>query len=308
VTSTAAPAPSSATVAAEPMVALDGVSKRYRSEGRARALREIGQSRRAQDHWAVREATLHVAAGEVVGVIGRNGSGKSTLLRLAAGLTRATAGSVRVGGSVGALVSLGGSFQGTLTGAENALTAAILAGVPRREARRNLERIAAWAELEDHMDQPLRTYSDGMRLRLAFATAVHARHPVLVIDEVLSVGDLRFQQKCVEWLHTARDRGCAVLVASHDLSQVEQLCGRAVWMDEGRIRLVGPPEEIVDEYRSGMRRGAPEQPGSIPGTIRRGDRSVEVTGVRLLDGRTTTGGAADERPADAGRDRSRRPA
>ena len=260
------------------------VGKRYRRPtiGR-RTVRDLSTLRPGEEHWALRDVSFTVTAGETVGLVGPNGSGKSTLLRLVAGLSRPTAGTVVVRQQVSGLLTLGEGFQALLSGEENALTGAILAGLTRREAKRRLPAIAAFAELEDHMDQPLRTFSDGMRLRLAFSVAVHVDPELLLIDEILAVGDLRFRERCLGRLEELKGRGVTVVLASHDLSQVRRLCQRALWLSEGTLRLDAPADEVADVYHLAMH--APPEPAAPGDAIRLGGREVEVIAVRVLDHR-----------------------
>ena len=263
------------------------VSKRYRriSTGVPRSLRTFYERAPRVDHWALRGVSFSVTRGETVGILGRNGSGKSTLLRVLSGITRPTTGEIVVRRRAHALLSLGEGLHPLLSGEENALTTAMLAGLTRREARRRLPDIAAFAELEAHMDQPLRTFSDGMRLRLAFAAAIHVDPEILLIDEILSVGDLRFQQKCFGYLQQLQGAGATIVVTSHDLRQILQLCQRALWLANGELRHLGETTEVVERYENAMNEGVPVREPWPEGGSRHGTGEVEVVNVRLLDGR-----------------------
>ena len=273
-------------------IELESVSKRYRRTTAEvpRSLRTLPDWGPRVEHWALKDVSLSVFRGETVGLVGKNGSGKSTVLRLLAGLTRPTRGEVRIARRVSGLLTLGEGLHPLLTAEENALTGAILAGLSRRQALQRLPSIAAFAELEDHMGQPLRTFSDGMRLRLAFAVAVHVDPEILLIDEVLAVGDLRFQQKCFDFLQGLQAAGVTVVVASHDLGQIRRLCNRALWLADGRARLVGDAGEVADRYENAMNEGLPEREPGPHGGIRHGTGEVEIVGVRLLndEGRPVT--------------------
>jgi lipopolysaccharide transport system ATP-binding protein len=229
--------------------------------------------------------SFHVAKGETIGLLGPNGSGKSTLLRLLAGLTRPTQGSVVVRGQLGALLTLGEGFHPLLSGEENAITGGVLAGLGVREARRRLKDIAAFAELEHALDRPLRTYSDGMRLRLAFAVAIHVDPEVLLVDEVLAVGDLAFRQKCLSRMEELQAEGVTIVVASHDLSELERTCARAIWLDGGRLRELGAVADVVERYEEAMHERMPPPTISAEGKLRVGSREVEIVAIRLLDAR-----------------------
>lgn len=265
-------------------VTVAGVGKRYRRDpsGRPRTLRSMPEWRARTDSWALRDVSFDVGRGETVGLIGGNGSGKSTMLRLLAGLTRPTEGRVEVHGRVSGLLSLGDGVHPLLSGEENALTLALLGGLTARQARARLPDIATFAELEAEMDQPLRTYSSGMRLRLAFATAVAIEPEILLVDEILSVGDLRFQEKCLVRLEEMQSVGVTIVVTSHYMAQVRRLCSRVVWLSGGQRRAVGPVDEVVDRYERAMTDGVPSVAGS-DGSVRMGSGEVEIVGVRLLD-------------------------
>jgi lipopolysaccharide transport system ATP-binding protein len=261
-----------------------GVSKLYRRPVVGhRTLRDLSTLRPGWPHWALEDVSFSVEKGETLGLVGPNGSGKSTLLRVLAGLSRPTRGRVTVERQVSGILTLGEGFQPLLSGEENALTGAILAGRTRGEARERLPSIAAFAELEEHMDQPLRTFSDGMRLRLAFSVAIHVEPEILLIDEILSVGDLRFQDKCIDRIVELQASGATVVLASHDLAQVRRLCDRVLWLAEGRVRLDAHASDVTELYELAMHAG-PETPDSSS-EIRFGNREVEILAVRVLDHR-----------------------
>jgi lipopolysaccharide transport system ATP-binding protein len=268
-------------------VEAEAVSKRYvrLSTGARRSLRTLPARQKKVEQWALRDVSFHVAKGETIGLLGPNGSGKSTLLRLLAGLTRPTQGSVVVRGQLGALLTLGEGFHPLLSGEENAITGGVLAGLGVREARRRLSDIAAFAELEHALDRPLRTYSDGMRLRLAFAVAIHVDPEVLLVDEVLAVGDLAFRQKCLSRMEELQGEGITIVVASHDLSELERTCARAIWLDGGRLRELGAAGDVVERYEEVMHERMPPPTISAEGKLRVGSREVEIVAIRLLDAR-----------------------
>jgi lipopolysaccharide transport system ATP-binding protein len=254
-----------------------------------------GQARR----WALQDVTLTVAAGESVGLVGHNGAGKSTLLRLGSGLGRPTRGTVRTPPGTVAVLALGESFDLSLSGAENAVTAALVAGVPERRARDLLPEVLAFAELEAFAEMPVRAYSSGMRLRLAFGVVAQLRPAALLLDEVLAVGDAHFQAKCLERVHAFRAGGASLLLASHDLAQVAGECDRAVWLEHGRVREEGPAADVVEAYRTAALRethertpapGPGDDPALVPGETRFGDREVELAAVQL-NGRPAVEGA-----------------
>jgi lipopolysaccharide transport system ATP-binding protein len=233
--------------------------------------------RRAPKRWALKDVSFEVAAGQSVGLIGGNGAGKSTLLRLAAGLGAPTRGGVRVDDHAAAVLSLGDTLHPSLTGSENAVTAAVIAGLSRAEARRRLPAMLEFAELEDVADAPLRTYSDGMKLRLAFSVVAQLEPRVLLVDEVLAVGDLRFQAKCLARVRELRERGTTVLMASHDLSLVRRECGQVAWLNAGHLMAYGETDAVVGQYEEAAReRARAATPAANPGdgALRLGDNRV----------------------------------
>lgn len=270
----------------DPQIVVNGVSKRFRRDpgGRPRLPRSIRELRGwawRPEQWALRDVSFTVERGETVGLVGTNGSGKSTMLRLLAGLTRPTTGTVAVQGRASALLTLGDGISPLLTGEENALTLGLLAGLTRRQLRERMDDIAEFSELGRALRDPVRTYSSGMSLRLAFATAIHVDPEVLIVDEILAVGDLRFQRKCHDRMEALQSRGVTIVVASHDLDQVRRFCQRALWVEQSRLRDVGPADEVVGRYEHAMA----ERSGSTrrsDGTVRSGTGEVEITAVRLI--------------------------
>ncbi len=271
------------TAPGRPVIEVRNVGKRYlRTGGAGGSLRSLGELRARSPHWALRDVSLTVREGEALGIIGVNGAGKSTLLRLLSGLTAPTRGTITRASRISGLLTLGESFQPLLSGEENAMTAAILAGLTRREARARLPAIAAFAELEDVMDQPLRTYSDGMRLRLGFAVSITAAPRVLLIDEVLAVGDLRFRDKCLTRLRELHEQESVTLIlTSHELEQVEAMCTRAIWLSDGTVAAEGPPAEVVERYRRSVTTASGDVAVLAGGGQRQGDGAVEIESVRL---------------------------
>jgi homopolymeric O-antigen transport system ATP-binding protein len=237
-----------------PVIRLEKVSLRYRiPRERIRSLKEYA-IRRIQrrvvydDFEAVKDVELSVAAGERVGVIGRNGAGKSTLFRIISRVLPPSEGRVRVSGRVAPILELGLGFHGELTGRENVMLQGVLLGYSRAETRRRLERIVEWAELQDFVDAPTRTFSTGMSARLAFAVATDVDPDILLVDEALSVGDEKFQRKCQERMEALRDRGKTFMLVSHSLSQIRDTCDRAVWLHHGRVVRDGAVEAVTEAY------------------------------------------------------------
>jgi lipopolysaccharide transport system ATP-binding protein len=267
----------------EEALRLTDVTKRYRQGEQHRSIRRMQLGGRGRPRWVLRGVTLGVPAGSTVGLLGRNGSGKSTLLRIISGVTAPTSGTVTVNRRVSALLGLGDGVQPVLSGEENATTLAILAGLTRAEARRALPDIAAFAELTEHFDRPVRTYSDGMRLRLAFSVAVHTRPELMLVDEVLAVGDARFQERCYARLEELQAEGVSIVVTSHHMDQIRRLCDRAVWLSDGVVRAAGDAEEIAARYERAMLDDLPPAEHHPDGSVRLGTRTVEITDVRVID-------------------------
>jgi lipopolysaccharide transport system ATP-binding protein len=285
---------------------LAGVWKAYPRWTEARTLRGILARRvpalvRHDERWALRDVSLRLEPGEAVGLIGPNGAGKSTLLRLASGLGRPTRGRISVLEDAASVLSLGDTIDPVLTGRENAVTAAMVAGMGRAQARAAVPRALAFAELEDAADAPVRTYSEGMKLRLAFGVVAQLQPEVLLLDEVIAVGDLRFEAKCMERIRAMREAGTAVLFASHALDRIEEECDRALWLQAGAVRAVGDAAAVVAEYRTAMRSEtvertpppeAPREPGALE--LRRnrfGTQEVTIEGVAV---RGRTGDAVEQ--------------
>ncbi len=230
---------------------------------RDRALALLGITRGVRYVRALDGVDLEVAPGEAVGLVGENGSGKTTLLRLVAGIGRPDAGAVKVQAPVAALLELGLGFHGEFTGRENAFLYGALVGVPEDQMRHRLDDILAFAELGEVVDRPLRTYSSGMAARLAFAVATHVEPRVLVVDEVLAVGDGAFQRKCVERMVRFKSQGRAVLFCSHALYQVAEFCERAVWLRQGRVAASGASREVIVAYEDYLRAARHERGGVV---------------------------------------------
>lgn len=208
----------------------------------------VGRLRPVERFWGLRDVSFNVALGRTVGIVGANGSGKSTLLRLICGIGKPDIGSVQVNGRIGALLDLGVGFQPDLTGRENAIVCGILGGLTRREVLDRLDSIIAFAEIEEFIDSPLRTYSSGMQMRLAFSTAIHTDPEVLLIDEVLAVGDLSFQRKCLERINWFKNAGRSILIVSHQPNVLREMCDEALWLQKGRLVMQGDPHDVIRQY------------------------------------------------------------
>jgi ABC-type polysaccharide/polyol phosphate transport system ATPase subunit len=231
------------------------VGKRYqRVHEKPMLLREAamllaGRRRRVDDLWAVRNVSFELCEGETMGVLGLNGSGKSTLLTLVAGTSFPSEGTISTRGRISTLLSLGAGFHVDMTGEENIVASAGLLGVPVDEARRRLERIVAFAELESAIDTQIRYYSSGMVARLGFAIAINVSPDILVIDEVLAVGDLAFQAKCIAEVKRLQAQGVTIVFAAQSPMFIADFCTRAVWLKDGEIRLAGGAMEVAEAYQ-----------------------------------------------------------
>ncbi len=243
----------------ETVISLDNVSKRYylrsqRPEDIKTTVLHLpsfllhDSNRKA--FWALDDVSFTVKRGESMGVVGPNGSGKSTLLKIMADLARPTRGKIDVSGRISALLELGAGFHPQITGRENAILNAVLLGLTRREAQEILPDIIAFSELGDFIDEPMRTYSSGMYIRLGFAVAVHVHADVLLVDEVLAVGDAEFQQKCFDHIEKLRAKGVTIVLVSHDLGSVTRFCERAILLHHGQVQVEGKSQPVVHEYLS----------------------------------------------------------
>lgn len=240
------------------MVIVRGLGKQYRHyhQDRPRTFQEVFQRgfhriKPVEYFWALRDVSMTVAPGRMVGVIGDNGAGKSTLLRLIGGVGRPDEGGVTVRGRVSALLDLGAGFHPDLSGRENVFINGVINGLTRREVAKQFNSIVAFSELEEFIDSPLHTYSTGMEMRLAFAVATHTYPDVLLIDEVLAVGDQAFQRKCLERIAQFKAEQCTIILVSHDAGLVAKMCDEALWLQAGRVMAHGPVDEVVSRYNTG---------------------------------------------------------
>jgi ABC-type polysaccharide/polyol phosphate transport system ATPase subunit len=250
-------------------IRLEGVTQRYRviSE-RPDTLRELftrffRHNTSFHDFDALKEVSFTVRRGEVVGIIGRNGSGKSTTLKIIAGVYRPTAGRVEVNGTVAPLIELGAGFHPELTGRENIILNGLLMGYSKREMEARQESIVEFAGIGDFIDAPIKQYSSGMYLRLAFSVATEVDPDILVVDEILSVGDITFQKKCFERLKSFQAAGKTILLVTHSLADIIRLCDRVVYLDKGQIMFDGPADEAVELYKA----AALDQQPVLAGTV-----------------------------------------
>lgn len=278
-----------------------------RSQGARRWLSFTGRGLQAAPEQALRalhNVSFEVRAGEMLGIVGANGAGKSTLLRMLGGIGQPTSGSLEMHGRIGALLELGGGFQPDLTGRENVILAAVVAGLLQSEAEERLPEMVRFAGLEEFIDAPVRTYSTGMTMRLAFAVAVHTDPDILLVDEFLSVGDLAFQAKCNTRIAAMRKAGCAVVLVSHGMDQVRELCDRALWLRRGEVVAYDTTEVVAEAYEEEMRLASLQRTPITPvlttrsgtelraGDNRIGSQEVIISDVVLLPGPVIRGGAS----------------
>lgn len=268
-------------------IRVDHASKRFRLyKERRRSLKEVVVTRSFgnwDDFWALQDVSFEVPEGQSVGVIGHNGSGKSTLLKMLTGIIDPDAGSVAVRGRVSSLLELAAGFQPEYTGRENVFLYGGLLGLSRKAVAQKFEEILEFSELGSFIEYPVKNYSSGMYMRLGFSVAVHLDPDVLLIDEVLAVGDANFQQKCFQHLNKLKRSGITIVLVSHDLDSVGRFCERAIWLDEGRVLADGPSEHSIQSYidQSAARASRRSREGHPDGTD--ANRDLDVTAVRFRD-------------------------
>ena len=280
------------------VIRLDGVSKRYRA-GRSRTVVDLIASklRRGDDHvystsrgkvdanvWAMKDVSLDVTEGAGLGVIGSNGAGKTTLLKLISRVTWPSSGRVQVAGRVVSLIELGAGFHPELTGRENVYLGGGLFGLSRREIDRRFDEIVRFAEVETLIDTPMKRYSSGLYARLGFSVAIYSNPDIVLVDEVLAVGDAAFRRRALESLRRLISEGKTVLFISHDMWNVRRLCDRILWLDGGRVRAYGPAAEIAERYMSEVNLRALANQQNALQSHRGGTGEIRLTDVEILDG------------------------
>jgi ABC-2 type transport system ATP-binding protein len=272
-------------------VVVEGVSKKFRLfHERPRSLKEVVTRRRRRtfdEFWALRDVSFSVDRGETLGLIGPNGSGKSTMLKCLARILRPEKGRIQVHGKLSALLEVGAGFHPELTGRENVFLNAAILGLSRTEVRDRFDEIVEFAGLERFIDTPVKGYSSGMYVRLGFAIAVNVRPDILLVDEVLAVGDEQFQRKCLAKFEEMRRTGRTVVLVSHALETVRDLCDRAVFLREGRVVDLGSARSVVDTYLRDVGDASKREEGLSLAGHRYGSREVELTRIELCgaDGR-----------------------
>ena len=264
------------------------LSKRFTvNRHRRSALKEVatrGRAPKGDEFWALRDATFEIRRGETYGIIGHNGSGKSTTLKVVSGIYRPTSGTVEVHGRLAALLELGAGFHPDLTGRENIFLNGAILGLSRAEVRAAFDAIVDFAGIGDFIDAPVKTYSSGMYVRLGFAIAINVRPDILVIDEVIAVGDEEFQRKCFDHLAALRREGATIVIVSHALSLIEEVCDSALWIDHGRVRATGGAGDVVRAYLGDVDAGEPARHGASTAARRIGSGAVVVEAVECVVG------------------------
>ncbi len=258
---------------------VEGLGKRY----------VMGTGRRSGEHlWALRDVSFELEPGDVLGILGPNGAGKSTLLKILSRITEPTAGRAVVRGQVGSLLEVGTGFHGELTGRENVYLSGALMGMSSLQVRQRFDEIVAFAEVGAFIDTPVKRYSSGMYVRLAFAVAAHLHPDILIVDEVLAVGDLAFQRKCLERMRRLVQSGMTILLVSHNMAAIQTACTRALLLHHGQVLAQGRPLEIIERY--GVLSRAEEMPAApAPRSFEARQGPIEITGFALFseDGRET---------------------
>lgn len=266
------------------------VDKRYRLfRQRYRSLKEIAFKRRLgewEDHWVLRDVSFKVRRGSTFGLIGANGAGKSTSLKMMAGILVPDAGRVVVHRRLAGLLELGAGFQPEYSGRENIFLNASLLGLSRRDIEARFDAIVDFSELHEYIEQPLLTYSSGMHMRLAFAVATHVDAEVLLVDEILAVGDEAFQRKCFDWLEAFKAGGGTIVLVSHNLGVVREICDEVAWIDNGSLRELGHPNSVVSAYLDHVQRGGGTLEETLVAEQTRGRAKpqVKLDDLRFLDG------------------------
>ena len=293
------------------VIKIENVSKLYRIGGlnpAYKTLREAvgeavlspfrrranGAAKERDELWALKEVNIEVRQGELVGIVGRNGAGKSTLLKILSRITKPTRGRVTIHGRVGSLLEVGTGFHPDLTGRENVFLSGAILGMRKEEIERKFDEIVAFSEIDRFIETPVKHYSSGMYVRLAFSVAAHLEPEILMMDEVLAVGDAAFQQKCLDKMSDIRRDGRTILFVSHNMPAVVRLCRRAVLLHEGRVVADGPAQSVVNEYLSSSWKVRAEQVWDV-GEEAPGDETARLRGVRVTNERGETSDVFDIR-------------
>lgn len=278
----------------EPVIELQHVSKRFVfTPDKPQSVLEtfvsfFSRRRRthAQDVWAVRDVSFAVQPGQCLGIVGRNGGGKSTILKLIARILQPTSGQIIVRGRVSALLELGAGFHQDLTGRENIYLNASVLGLSHEEIDHYFDDIVEFSELGDYIDMPVKYYSSGMYMRLGFSVAIHVQPDILIIDEILAVGDQPFQAKCIDRIMDLKRQGVTILLISHNAGMIQKLCTDVIWLDQGKVRAAGPADQVIEQYKDFTFKRVGEQiqfQNQTASFKRWGTRQIEITAVRFLN-------------------------
>ena len=286
-------------------IQLTGVSKRYRlrhgwyvssikDEVERLTARLLGRpAPPREDFWALRDITFSLEPGEVLGLIGMNGAGKSTLLKILSKVTVPTTGTFETHGRLGSLIEIGAGFHPDLTGRENIFLNGSIMGMTRHEVQRKFDQIVAFAEVERFIDTPIKFYSSGMQMRLGFAVAAHTDPDVLLVDEILAVGDASFQAKCLNKLAELKSRNKTIILVSHHLANITDHSTKVLWLDRGTVRMVGETDAVVDAYLEHISRDMKVDDSQHEARDVSGDRPISIADVTLLDGEENPQGRFD---------------
>lgn len=278
----------------QPAIRLKNVSKRFTfTLGVPQSVLEWLIAKFSRNHhsgqtdlWAVHDVSFDVMPGQCIGIVGRNGSGKSTLLKLISRIIQPSSGEITVRGRISALLELGAGFHPDLTGRENIFLNASVLGISREEAESLYDKIVEFSELDEFIDMPVKHYSSGMYMRLGFSVAIHVRPDILIIDEILAVGDLSFQAKCMERILEMKAKGTTIIFISHDLKSMSNLCSDIVWMDRGQVRMIGLTDHVLPQYSDYIYQRVGERlltENESAGFNRWGTQQIQITNVRLLN-------------------------
>jgi len=279
----------------DPAISVQGVSKRFTKHTEKRnSLKERlvkGRGKSEGNFWALRDVSFDVPRGTTFGLIGHNGSGKSTMLKLLAGVHRPTSGSIITDGRVSALLELGAGFHGELTGRENIYLNASILGMSRKQIDASIDQIIDFAGIDEFIDTPVKVYSSGMYVRLGFSIAVTVEPEILIVDEIIAVGDEEFQRKCFDRLYQLRRKGTTIVLVTHALGLVQDLCDTAVWLDHGRVKAIGDSRDVVQGYMDAVNtkeaaaraEEVQQEPETSGGHARLGSGEVRVDKVEYLD-------------------------
>jgi ABC-type polysaccharide/polyol phosphate transport system ATPase subunit len=296
---------------ADLLLRVEGVSKAYSIDAKPSARLRSLLPKRFQGEpklfWALRDVSFDLKRGESLGIVGPNGSGKSTLLQIAAGILRPTLGTVELNGRLAGLLELGSGFNPEFTGRQNVELSTSLHGLSAKETAQRFDEIAGFADIGDFLDQPVKTYSSGMLMRLAFSVSIHVDADILLVDEALAVGDIAFRQRCMRRVHQMRDRGLSILFVSHSSEDVKAICDRCLWLEEGVPKMMGQADHVVGEYLASMAvRDAASlagewesQPDRAPFVAPELAPALEFSGHRFGDERARISGAVFLSPGTA---------